>query len=94
MGYVALVPGFRGHRRRRARKPDWPLIRRTKDKSVWVSPDVLPPGFIFDDPLGMFTEPLLELAHWIVMGERGEVESSKRFQWVGQDESAVVESSP
>jgi len=65
--------------------------KTTEEKAIWVSPDSLPPGFNFDDPLGLCDEPLFELATWIINGEQGKLEDKRRFRWVGQQDSLLEE---
>jgi hypothetical protein len=86
--FSALVPGQKNRKRRRTAPPPWNVIART-DVANYIDPNVLPPGFVFDDPERLKTKQLFELAAWILQGENGELPKEKRFRWLKQDDSSA-----
>jgi hypothetical protein len=74
--------------------PPWKKIAPAADDgdtSEFVDPSRLSrPDFRIDDPKRLGETKVREWVDHILKGERGEIEESKRFQWVGETAGPFV----
>ncbi|KIJ38141.1 hypothetical protein M422DRAFT_50147 [Sphaerobolus stellatus SS14] len=72
------------------KKPNWNRMWLLGMEN-YVDPKVLPPSpFVFDNPEHLKEANLKTLAQWILKGERGELDTSNCFQWIGQQAGAAI----